>query len=90
MIHVHVENVDQTCSAFVHLSSDQMGNKGAFITLTKDLKPNFTTFSEVVRYVVAYFHHYHYLSSFSHTLKSDPCNMLVHCFLCYHKTIAKF
>lgn len=30
------------------ICSDQMGNKGAFITLTKDLTPNFTSFSAVV------------------------------------------
>ena len=28
--------------------SDQMGNKGAFITLTRDLKPNYTTYDAVV------------------------------------------
>ena len=28
--------------------SDQMGNKGAFITLYEDLKPNFTSFDAVV------------------------------------------
>ena len=31
--------------------SDQMGNKGAFITLTKDLKPQFTTYEAVVSHV---------------------------------------
>ena len=31
--------------------SDQMGNKGAFITLTKDLKPQFTTYEAVVSLV---------------------------------------
>ena len=29
--------------------SDQMGNKGAFITLGKDLVPHFTSFEAVVR-----------------------------------------
>ena len=28
--------------------SDQMGNKGAFITLTTDLKPKFTSYDAVV------------------------------------------
>ena len=28
--------------------SDQMGNKGAFITMSSDLKPNFTTYEAVV------------------------------------------
>ena len=32
----------------LHLYSDQMGNKGAFITLTKDLKPEFTVYEAVV------------------------------------------
>ena len=32
--------------------SDQMGNKGAFITLTKDLKPQFTTYEAVVSHVL--------------------------------------
>ena len=31
--------------------SDQMGNKGAFITLTKDLKPQFTTYEAVVSHM---------------------------------------
>ena len=30
------------------MHSDQMGNKGAYITLTKDLKPKFTTYEAVV------------------------------------------
>ena len=34
--------------AYFCCHSDQMGNKGAFITLTKDLKPQFTTYEAVV------------------------------------------
>ncbi len=30
------------------VSSDQMGNKGAFITMGADLKPNFTSYDAVV------------------------------------------
>ena len=30
------------------ISSDQMGNKGAFITLDKTLKPKFTSYAAVV------------------------------------------
>ena len=37
---------------FNTLSSDQMGNKGAFITMTDDLKPKFTTYDAVVSYFV--------------------------------------
>ena len=32
-------------------SSDQMGNKGAFIVLNEDLKPNYTTYEAVVRMI---------------------------------------
>ena len=37
-----------TCHS-VPAYSDQMGNKGAFITMGSDLKPNFTTYEAVVR-----------------------------------------
>ena len=36
---------------YVH--SDQMGNKGAYITLTKDLKPKFTTYEAVVSLITS-------------------------------------
>ena len=44
------------CECFILCRhSDQMGNKGAFITLGKDLKPQFTTYEAVVG---ALHHHY--------------------------------
>ena len=44
---VMVQNVNYNHVCGIHFS-DQMGNKGAFITLTKDLTPSFTSFSAVV------------------------------------------
>ena len=38
-----------------HTHSDQMGNNGAFITLTKDLKPEFTSYEAVVSLHVSIF-----------------------------------
>ena len=32
--------------------SDQMGNKGAFITLTKELEPKFATYEAVVSKII--------------------------------------
>ena len=51
-MHCRFEISDKVCvDAFFCYHSDQMGNKGAFITLTKDLKPQFTTYEAVVSHV---------------------------------------
>ena len=42
---------------FVCFHSDQMGNKGAYVTLTRDLRPQFTTYEAVVSYTL----HHHYI-----------------------------
>ena len=51
-MHCRFEMSDKVCVyTFFCYHSDQMGNKGAFITLTKDLKPQFTTYEAVVSHV---------------------------------------
>jgi len=57
-----------------------MGNKGAFITLTNDLKPKFTTFEAVVsvQQFIIYLHYYGFVPLSSHTLMSDRCSTPIH------------
>ena len=45
MLYMIFSENNHVCSCF---HSDQMGNKGAFITLSRDLKPHFTTYEAVV------------------------------------------
>ena len=42
----------EVSSSLFSPSSDQMGNKGAFITLARDLKPQFTTYEAVVSHYI--------------------------------------
>ena len=64
-----------------------MGNKGAFITLSRDLKPHFTTYEAVVsaHYIIITSSFIPSLPPCSLILKLSPCNMPVLCLVSCHR-----